>query len=54
MADKPWNNYTEIAASAAVNDRHEFDGILLSGGINLVCNGVGTGKIIVVWRSQST
>lgn len=45
-------NVGNFAASAPVNTKVDFEGILCEKGINLVCNAAGTGKIIVAWRAQ--
>ena len=43
-------NLGTLATSAAINDRIGFDEAICHNGINLGCNGAGTGKVIVTWR----
>jgi len=44
-------NINTLAASAAVGDKVEGYGITMESGINLGCNALGTGKVIVAWST---
>ena len=43
-------NVHTLAASAAIGDKVEGHDIRMANGINLVCDALGTGKIIVAWK----